>query len=199
MQSGESVTHWLPGVRVGDGWALSQLWSRYYQRLVALARRRLGPAHGGICDEEDIAAEAMQSFFRRARAGSYPEIGNRDELWRLLAAITKRKAISQLRHDHCRKRFAGESNESLDSSRWADDLVRGAASDWSPEEQVIFRETLTHLLAGLNEELREIAVSRLQGYTLVEIAGQIGRSVPTVERRLRLIREHWQRRGVSTS
>lgn len=199
MHAGESVTNWLPGVRVGDGSALAQLWSRYYQRLVALARRRLGPAHRGICDEEDIAAEAMQSFFRRARAGSYPELGNRDELWRLLAAITKRKAINQLRHDHCRKRYSGETQETLHSSSWADEVVRGADADWSPEEQVIFRETLNHLLAGLSVELREIAIGRLQGYTLVEIAGQIGRSVPTVERRLRLIREYWQRRGASVS
>lgn len=196
MQTGESVTHWLPGVRTGDGCALTQLWSRYYQRLVALARRRLGPAHHGVCDEEDIAAEAMQSFFRRARAGSYPELGNRDDLWRLLAAITKRKAISQLRHDRSLKRTPSENHDVVDSAIWAEQLVRAAAGDRSPEEQVMFRETLTHLLAGLSEELRDIAISRLHGYTLVEIAAQIGRSVPTVERRLRLIREHWQRRGV---
>lgn len=195
MQTGESVTHWLPGVRTGDGCALAQLWSRYYQRLVALARRRLGPARHGVCDEEDIAAEAMHSFFRRARAGSYPELENREDLWRLLAAITKRKAVSQLRHDRSLKRSTSEEHDVVDSAIWAEQLVRGAVGDRSPEERAIFRETLTHLLAGLSDELREIAISRLQGYTIVEIAGQIGRSVPTVERRLRLIREYWQRRG----
>jgi RNA polymerase sigma factor (sigma-70 family) len=199
MRASESVTHWLPGVRTGDGQALTQLWSRYYQRLVLLARRRLGPAHHGLCDEEDIAAEAMHSFFRRARNGSFPELGNREDLWRLLAAITKRKAISQLRRDRRQLDRAVREGESLGWESGSDDFSRAGEHGWTAEDQVCFRETLSYLLAGLNDDLRQIAVSRLQGYTLVEIAAQIGRSVPTVERRLRVIRERWRRLGVTIS
>ena len=43
-----------------------------------------------------------------------------------------------------------------------------------------------------DDELRQIALHKLEGYTNEEIARKIGRAVPTVERRLRLIRESWQ-------
>jgi len=199
MHAGESVTHWLPGIRTGDGLALAQLWSRYYERLVLLARRRLGPMHHGVCDEEDVAAEAMQSFFRRARDGNFPALENRVDLWRLLASITRRKAISQLRHDRRRKRLASEGNVQLGSEVVSDELHQRGENAWLPEDHVSFQETLTRLLNSLSPELRDIAVRRLQGYTVVEIAAHIGRSVPTVERRLRLIREHWQHQGVTIS
>jgi DNA-directed RNA polymerase specialized sigma24 family protein len=49
------------------------------------------------------------------------------------------------------------------------------------------------LLARLDdEELREIALLKLQGFTNEEIAARIGRALPTVERRLRLIRQTWK-------
>ncbi len=51
-------------------------------------------------------------------------------------------------------------------------------------------ERLLLLLA--DDELRRIALLKLEGYTNEELAQRIGRSIPTVERRLRLIRETWK-------
>ena len=46
------------------------------------------------------------------------------------------------------------------------------------------------LLAGLgDEELRSVAVWKLEGYTNEEIAAQLGRAPSTVARKLQLIRE----------
>ena len=57
-------------------------------------------------------------------------------------------------------------------------------------------ETTERLLGLLdNEELRRIARMRLEGYQNGEIAEQIGRSLPTVERRLKVIREIWKAEG----
>jgi DNA-directed RNA polymerase specialized sigma24 family protein len=47
----------------------------------------------------------------------------------------------------------------------------------------------------LDDEMRVIVLSKLDGYTNVEIAARIERSVPTIERRLRLLRERWQQEG----
>jgi DNA-directed RNA polymerase specialized sigma24 family protein len=42
-----------------------------------------------------------------------------------------------------------------------------------------------------DDELRQIALGKLEGYTNEEIATQIEVAPATVERRLRLIRKHW--------
>ncbi len=43
-------------------------------------------------DEEDVANAALNSVIRRLEKGKYPEIVNRDGLWRLLARFALRKA-----------------------------------------------------------------------------------------------------------
>jgi DNA-directed RNA polymerase specialized sigma24 family protein len=51
-------------------------------------------------------------------------------------------------------------------------------------------EEYQRLLGGLGDAaLRSVAVWKLEGYTNKEIAGRLGCSEPTVERRLRLIRK----------
>jgi DNA-directed RNA polymerase specialized sigma24 family protein len=58
----------------------------------------------------------------------------------------------------------------------------------------MINDSLTHLLSVLrDDELRGIALAKLQGRSNQYIADTIQRSVPTVERRLRLIRDTWRR------
>ena len=53
-------------------------------------------------------------------------------------------------------------------------------------------EQCQHLLDQLpNDEFREIVRMEAEGYSRAEIASSIGRSIPTVDRRLRRIREIW--------
>jgi len=42
MSEPQSVTQWLQGARAGQDDAFQRLWERYYEQLVALARRRQG-------------------------------------------------------------------------------------------------------------------------------------------------------------
>jgi DNA-binding NarL/FixJ family response regulator len=55
------------------------------------------------------------------------------------------------------------------------------------------RRLASHKLG--NEELRSIAVWKMEGYSNPEIAARLGRAVATVERRLRLIRKRWEGEG----
>jgi DNA-directed RNA polymerase specialized sigma24 family protein len=53
-------------------------------------------------------------------------------------------------------------------------------------------DSLNHLLLNFSDgELRSIVLYKLEGYSNDEVAEKIGRSVPTIERRLRLVREKW--------
>src|SRR6516162_5683836 len=100
--SGGSVTHWIGRLRAGDQAAAQPLWQLYFRRLVGLARKRLQGAPRRAVDEEDVALSAFDSFYRGAERGRFPNLADRDCLWRLLVVITCRKA-SHLRRDDGRQ------------------------------------------------------------------------------------------------
>jgi DNA-directed RNA polymerase specialized sigma24 family protein len=55
-------------------------------------------------------------------------------------------------------------------------------------------EEYERLLDSLDDDvLRSVAVWKLEGHTNKEIAGKLGRSLATVERKLRLIRDAWEK------
>ena len=90
-----SVTRWVEAyVASGDQDAARQLWDRYFQRLVGLARvklrRRRRP--GLDQDAEDAALSALKNFYEAARRERFPLLKDRDDLWWLLIKITARKA-----------------------------------------------------------------------------------------------------------
>jgi DNA-directed RNA polymerase specialized sigma24 family protein len=54
------------------------------------------------------------------------------------------------------------------------------------------------LLQRLGDDtLREVAVLKLEGYRNQEMAGRMGCSLRSIERKLELIRKVWQHEGVS--
>lgn len=61
-----TVTDWLERLQCGDAGVSQQLWDRYFQQLVDLARQRLRQGPRILDDEEDLALSAFDSFFRAA-------------------------------------------------------------------------------------------------------------------------------------
>ena len=94
-----SVTRWLHELVAGDQAAAQELWNRYFQRLVGLARSKLRGAPRRAADEEDVALSAFDSFCRGAEQGRFPRLDDRDNLWRLLVVITERKACDLVQHE----------------------------------------------------------------------------------------------------
>ncbi|HEV3262864.1 MAG TPA: ECF-type sigma factor [Gemmataceae bacterium] len=182
MSSGGSVTHWLDQLRAGDKAAAQPLWERYFQRLVGLARARLQRAPRRAADEEDVALSAFASFCRGAAEGRFPQLSDRDDLWRLLVVITARKAYHLLRDEARRPRGDEEA-----------DLAQVVGQEPTPEFAAQVADEYKRLLNRLgNAGLRALAVRKMEGYTNAEIAAQLDCSPRTVERKLRLIREVWE-------
>ena len=88
MSSNGSVTHWFEQIRDGDSIAGEAIWKCYYPDLVRLAREKLRGTPRRMADEEDIAASVMESLFRAARDGRFPDLADRHDLWRLLLSCT---------------------------------------------------------------------------------------------------------------
>jgi DNA-directed RNA polymerase specialized sigma24 family protein len=193
MSSSGSVTAWIDQLRAGDRAAAQLLWQGYFHRLVALARRKLRGAPRGMADEEDVALSAFDSFCRGAEQGRFPQLSDRDDLWRLLFVITERKAIDLVNHEKAQKRGKGqvrhEGSVALDSSAAFNNI---AAREPTPEEAAQVAEHFRRLLDALGDEtLRAVAIANMEGYTNKEIAQRINRSVPAVERKLNRIRKIW--------
>lgn len=187
---GGSVTRWLVQLKGGSPAAVPPLWDEYFARLVALARARLRAVTRAAADEEDVALSAFDSFCRGVAAGRFPRLDDRDDLWQVLFVLTTRKAVGLARHETREKRGGGDRTELLTASATA-------ATGPTPEEAAEVADECARLLSllGASNDLRRVAVWKLEGYTNAEIAGLLNRSVSAVERKLNSIREIWERAG----
>ena len=192
MSSTGSVSRWLEPLQQGDEAAVERLWERIFVTLVKLARGLLGHKAARAVDGEDVALSAFDSFCRHAAQGHFPRLADRDDLWRLLAVITARKALRTRRDEGRLKRGGGErlNAEALDDEA----LLRQACSqEPSPELAAQFAEEYARLLQLLDDEqLRQVALLRMENYTVEEIAAKVGCALRSVKRKLQLIRNLWE-------
>jgi DNA-directed RNA polymerase specialized sigma24 family protein len=194
---GGSVTRWIGHLKGGDAHAAHHLWQRYFHRLVALARTKIGQAPRAVADEEDAALSAFRNLCEGAAHGRFDQLTDRDDLWRLLAVITARKAADQKKLCVRLKRGGGNV---INASALAGDgpgetaaaLEQIAAGDPTPEFAAMLAEEYRRRLDRLGDEtLKRIAQLRLEGYDYDEIAEHLGCARRTVARRLDMIRLIW--------
>ncbi len=189
-----SVSLWIHQLCGGDEDAAQNLWQRYFQQLVKIARGKLKGRRLSLGDEEDIALSAFNSFCRSAEQGRFPKLSDRNDLWRLLVTITGCKTAHLLRDEGRKKRGGDKVKQLYDEGAGADaDLSQLIAHAPSPEFSVQCAESLDRLLAMLGDEtLAKVALAKLEGYDNREIAQQLNSALRSVERKLQLIRQIWQ-------
>lgn len=189
-----SVTYWIAELRDGEESAAQrELWDRYFRRIVALARAKLGALPRGVADEEDVAISAMQSLFHGFQRDRFPDLCDRHNLWSLLAKITARKAINERQKQTAKKRGGGQPK--LVVGHAGDEstpLCDPSDDDLGPDFVVAMEEEMRRLMNLLPDEtLRRVAGRKLEGYSSAEIANELGVVERTVERKLALIRATW--------
>jgi DNA-directed RNA polymerase specialized sigma24 family protein len=189
-----SIKHWVQSLESGDRDAADALWRCCFEPLVRLARKQLHGAPRAVSDEEDAAMDAVESFCRCAARGGYPKLESRDDLSKLLAVITGRKACDQARRERRRRgggrirlhRLVDEANSGRNADRFA---FRGPA----PDEAALSADECDRLFDRLRDDtLRIVARLRMEGYTNEEVASRLGCGVRTVARKLEVIRRAWQ-------
>jgi DNA-directed RNA polymerase specialized sigma24 family protein len=185
-QNPGSVSRWLAGAREGNHEAVRQLWERYCQPLVRLARGRL---YGQACDAtnaEDVALDAFASLCHRISqpANGFPNLHNRTHLWKLLACFTVRRAFDLVRQEVRRRRLV------TDEGVLGTEGFEGVVGKEPPPE---FSAAVADLLECLpSDELRTIVIAKMEGYTNEEVSRRMGRSLSTVERKMQVIRLLWR-------
>jgi DNA-directed RNA polymerase specialized sigma24 family protein len=188
--TGNSVTQWISALKQGDQAAAQGLWEAYFRRLVGLARARLRDAPRRIADEEDVALNAFDSFCRGARAGRFPRLDDRHDLWQILVLITVRKAINLRNYEARRSRGMGRTQSLTDLT--PDGLEAIGGDEPTPELAAQLAEEYQRLMEQLGDPgLQRVATFKLEGYTNEEIAARLGCVTSTVERKLGRIRGIW--------
>lgn len=203
MSSDTSVTGWIRQLKAGNRDAARNLWDRYFQRLVGLARKKLQGRARRMADEEDVALSAFDSFCQGAETGQFPQLTDRASLWPLLVVITARKASNLIQHENRQKRGGGavlgeEALAGLDSnSPGGFDQLLG--QEPTPEFAVQVAEEYERLLAILgDEQLQAVARWKIEGFTNEEIAAKLNCVPRTIERKLHTIRSIWQQQAASS-
>jgi DNA-directed RNA polymerase specialized sigma24 family protein len=196
MSDDGSVTRWFDSLQAGHREAAGALWLRFASRLIGLARARLRAAPRRAADEEDAVLSAFDSFCRGAEQGRFPQVHDRGDLWNLLVAITVRKVSDQVQHERRQKRGGGVVRAEADLAGGSDadqvfeDII---SSEPTPQLAAEMAEQCHRLLELLqDEDLRSIALLKMEGYTNDEIADRLNCVRSTVQRKLNLIRSRWE-------
>jgi DNA-directed RNA polymerase specialized sigma24 family protein len=185
-----SISQWFDSLQTGDEAAAQQLWERYYQRLVDLATRKLRGASRHE-EAEDAALSAFDSFCRGAAGGRFPQLADRDDLWRLLVVITSRKVGHHTRDASRRKRGRSATFTSGIASQGLGEII---SREPTPEFAAQAADQCRRLLQLLGDpELESMAILRLEGHTVEQIARQSGYVPRTIKRKLQIIRSLWAR------
>ncbi len=193
MSDSPSESLHLDALRAGDEEAARQLFDRYAEQLVLLARKRISQRLASRIDAEDIVQSVFRTFFHRARQGQF-QLADPDDLVKLLARITVHKTLKQVAYHSRAKRDAGQEAGKGNAEEL---LLTVCAGEPTPEEAATFLDQLEHFLDGLGSEDRQILALRMEGYGTSEVAEKMGISARKVRRLMERIRGQAEQEGWS--
>lgn len=182
----DSITVALKALEARDQSAATEIYVRFFNRLVALASSRLDNRLRERADPEDIAQSVFASFFARQERGEFV-IDSWDSLWGLLCVITLGKCSNRVRKLRAQRRDA-------DRDVILDDVHAAFDPEPTPGEAAALRDTISALLSAFNERDQAVLRLLLEGYSAPEISERlgvsertIGRIVPRAKQRLTLL------------
>ena len=186
-----SVTHAFEQLRSGDNAAVETIWRKYLPRLLGLAHKTLEGRLPRGSDADDAVQSAFLSFWLRAERGDFTGDWNRNDIWNLMAKITVRKSLNQIRRERAEQRGGGRV---FNEDAFGDDDTDGPGLDQALAQMPVqeFDLRVEELLNLLDEELREYALLRMMDYKNREIAELLNCTERKVERKLEKIRSLWQ-------
>ena len=173
-----------------DPEAMKLIVERYLEYLVRYIARRCDATALPGDGPEDLAQETLNSFWKRASAGQFPNLKDRDGLRRLLCKIAKRKVAHRVRDAGRLKRGGGGVLNATDADAWVSEdrdnvLDTLAGREPHPEARAIADETFAAARAAIGKpDLLRVFELWMADLTQPEIARSLNVSVTTVGRRM---------------
>lgn len=197
MKNDDEITIWINQLAEQPETSMEMIWRNYYDKLLSVARRRMRDMPRRHMDEEDVVVDAMNSLFQGVQAGRFPDLNDRNDLWKVLLTITARKAAKAIRANKTQKRGGGQlRGESVFQNPNNDGEAPGIGNVLGNEPTPELAEDIIKQCEELLEQLDDpvlvkIAVLKLEGFSHQEISDELGIAVRSVERKVRLIRNLW--------
>jgi RNA polymerase sigma-70 factor, ECF subfamily len=161
--------------------AAYNLYVRYAQRLIHLARQKTPADLATRVDPEDIVQSVFRTFFRRASAGQY-NVPEGEELWKLLLVIALNKLRSHGTFHRAGKRDVQKTANLGDHQEIAGDQFEAELA------KRFLQMSIEDVVCKLPVASQMIIRLRIEGYEMQEIAQRVQRSKRTVERVLQAFR-----------
>lgn len=180
----------------GDQDAAAEIFNRYKNRLIALARKQMSNKLQRRVGPDDVVQLAYKSFFRRAEKGDF-EVNRSGDLWRLLAAITVHKVLKQV-EKHCADVRSIDAEETIGSATLGLPADRIVADPTASEAAVMFEE-LQLVMKELIPLHRKMLKLRLTGQSVADISIETERTETQVRRVLKKVRQSLEEKLVHCS
>jgi len=175
----------IAAFKAGDESAARELFDKYCEQLMRLAKKRIGQRMTSRVDPEDVLQSAFRTFFTHVRNDDF-SFEQADDLFKLLVRLTVHKTLRQIAYHRAAKR-----NPELEIGHGSDahELLQQIASESpSPEVEVALVDEFERFVGQLPPVDREVLGLKLQGFTTVEIAEKLG----SYDRKIRRILERVQ-------
>ncbi len=179
--------------RGGDENAARQIVERYFDRLLALADRRISQRLASRVDPEDIVQSVFRTFFVRLKEGQFV-FQDEDDLCKLLMRITLHKTLRQVAFHKAAKRDPNQEANQGDHHREL--LLALLDKEPSAEATVAFLDQLHHFLNQLEPQTRRILEMRLQGFTNDEISKELNVYDRKIRRAVERVRDLAREEGL---
>ena len=187
-ESGMAVTRWVNDLREGNAAAATRLWNYLEPGLLSLGRRQMRSTSTACYDEEDLAQSAFYALCTAIQDGRYEGLADRDEIWKLLVTIALNKFRKRVRHQGAQRRGGNLRQKDLGP------MLDSESGALTAEQSMLMKEECERLLNALgSDEVRKVALLKVEGYTHEEIANALQCTRRTVQRRLDFIRTVWSR------
>ena len=168
--------------QAGSESAARDLFDKYCERLMKLAKRRIGQRMASRFDPEDVIQSAFRTFFTRVKNDEFT-FEAEDDLFKLLVRLTVRKTLRRIEHHSAAKR-----NPNSEAAQRTDDIEPFsliASRAVTPDMEVALIDEFQLFIGDLPELDRQVIELKIQGYTTVEIAEKVG----SYERKVRRVLE----------
>lgn len=168
--------------QAGSESAAKELFDRYCEQLMRLAKRRIGQRMTSRFDPEDVIQSAFRTFFVHLKDGDF-SFEQENDLFKLLVRLTVRKTLRRVQHHRAAKR--DPNAETCGGGDDRDPFGGVAGQEPTPDVAVAMVDELEDFLKKFQPFERSVLELKIQGYTSPEIATKLN----TYDRKVRRVIE----------
>ena len=168
--------------QAGSESAAKDLFDRYCERLLRLAKRRIGSRMASRFDPEDVVQSAFRTFFTRVKNDEFT-FAEENDLFKLLVRLTVRKTLRRIQYHRAEKRNPEvETGQPSDGSEL---FTKIASHEPTAEVEVALIDEFEKFVEQLPELDRQVLELKVQGFSTTEIAEKL----KTYDRKVRRVIE----------